>query len=59
MTELTLRFMERFREKKRQKNLLDFADMEHLALSILVERRDGVCVRTKAARSWQNSSKRF
>lgn len=50
MTELTLRFMERFREKKRQKNLLDFADMEHLALSILVERRDGVCVRTKAAR---------
>ena len=50
MTELTLRFMERFREKKRQKNLLDFADMEHLALSILVERRDGVCVRTRAAR---------
>ncbi len=50
LTELTLRFLERFSEKKRQKNLLDFADMEHLALSILVEKKDGVCTRTQAAR---------
>ncbi|MGI6012291.1 MAG: helicase-exonuclease AddAB subunit AddA [Ruminococcus sp.] len=50
LTELTLRFMECFQEKKRQKNLLDFADMEHLALSVLVERKEGVCIRTQAAR---------
>lgn len=33
---LTLSFMERFGEKKREKNLLDFTDMEHFALKILM-----------------------
>ena len=32
---LTERFAKRFEEAKREKNILDFADMEHLALSIL------------------------
>jgi len=31
------RFQERFDEKKREKNLLDFNDMEHMALQILME----------------------
>ena len=37
--------------EKRQKNLLDFTDMEHLAPQILVEKKeDGSCVRSQAAR---------
>ncbi len=34
---LTAEFAERYREKKRLKNLADFPDLEHLALEILVE----------------------
>lgn len=32
-------FGERLTEKKREKNLLDFEDMEHLALQILIKGR--------------------
>ncbi len=35
LVKLVLDFMERFGEKKREKNLLDFTDMEHFALEIL------------------------
>ncbi len=35
---LCLDFMERLSEKKREKNVLDFSDMEHLALDILLTR---------------------
>ena len=34
---LTLRYKELFDEKKREKRLIDFSDMEHFALQILVE----------------------
>lgn len=44
LVNLTLEFSRRFTEKKRKKNIVDFSDMEHLALQILVERRDGECV---------------
>ena len=37
LAKLTKAFMERFTEKKRQRNILDFTDMEHLALDILIE----------------------
>lgn len=37
---LTIRFGERFAEKKREKNMIDFSDMEHLALEILCRRRE-------------------
>lgn len=35
---LTLAFKQKLDEKKREKNLIDFADMEHFALQILLER---------------------
>lgn len=35
--DMVLLFGERFSEKKREKNLLDFADIEHFALNILTE----------------------
>lgn len=38
---LTMRFGERFAEKKREKNIIDFSDMEHLALSILCRHEEG------------------
>lgn len=40
LAELTIRFGERFAEKKRKQNLIDFSDMEHLALEILCSRRE-------------------
>ena len=46
LIDAVLLFRERFRAKKREKNILDFSDMEHLALEILITRerkldRDG------------------
>ena len=35
LTRLVERFMEKLTEKKREKNVLDFSDLEHLALEIL------------------------
>ena len=50
LVNLTMRFMNLYQEKKKEKNILDFADLEHYALEILVEHReDGDC-RTDAAR---------
>lgn len=49
LVELTKEFSRAFAAKKRQKNLLDFGDMEHFALEILVEKRDGKVERKPAA----------
>ena len=38
LVELTLEFIRLYGEKKREKNILDFTDMEHFALEILMER---------------------
>ncbi len=46
---LTLDFMEEFAKKKEEKNLIDFNDLEHYALNILVEEQDGQKVPTRAA----------
>lgn len=52
LIQLTLEFSKRFAEKKRKRNIVDFSDMEHLALKILVEKKDGVCVPTDIARGY-------
>lgn len=52
LTGLTIRFGERFAERKREKNLIDFSDMEHLALEILCRQQeveDGVSAEPTAA----------
>ena len=46
---LVLDFEGRYQEKKREKNLVDFSDVEHLALEILTEKKDGVIVPSKVA----------
>ena len=42
-------FGQRYYEAKREKNILDFSDVEHLALSVLVKRQEGVNVPSPAA----------
>lgn len=50
LVDLTLLFKEKLDEKKREKNLLDFADMEHMALQILWNRdEEGNLVPTPTA----------
>ena len=51
---LTKRFAEIYRQKKREKNLIDFSDQEHFALEILVTKdEEGRPVRTEAAEELQ------
>ena len=38
LSRITLDFLNKFNEKKREKNLLDFNDLEHLCLKILIDR---------------------
>lgn len=40
ISKLTLDFIERFKIKKRERNLLDFNDLEHLCLKILINHDD-------------------
>lgn len=49
LVRLTEDFMDAFAEKKRKKNLVDFTDMEHFALDILVKKEEGRLVYTEAA----------
>ena len=46
---LTEEYADRYQAKKREKNILDFNDLEHFALKILVEKVDGEIVPTEAA----------
>ena len=41
LIDLTLEFDRRMQEKKRDKKVIDFSDMEHLALDILLDRSEG------------------
>ena len=52
LVELTLEFSRRFAEKKKKRNVVDFSDMEHLALKILVEKKDGKCIPTNIAKAY-------
>ena len=48
----TREFMSRYEEQKKEKNLLDFNDLEHMALKILVEQtEDGSLLPTAAAKT--------
>lgn len=53
LTELTVSFAECYKQKKQEKNLLDFSDMEHYALEILLEEKDGEYIPTKTALAYQ------
>lgn len=46
---LTKKFAEEFKNAKTEKNIMDFADIEHYALDILIERKNGQAVYTETA----------
>lgn len=52
LIDLTLTFTEAFAARKREKNLVDFADMEHFALDVLVKKQDDKLVYTQAAKEF-------
>lgn len=47
--EATIEFGRRFAQRKREKNLVDFNDIEHMALQILTDEKDGGIVPSDAA----------
>ena len=52
LVDATKKVMSRYEEQKKEKNLLDFNDLEHMALQILVERtEDGALAPTAAAKT--------
>lgn len=54
LADLTLSFKERLDAKKREKNLLDFGDMEHMALQILLTKNaDGSVTASKTAQEYR------
>ena len=54
LKDLILEFSERFYQKKREKNIMDFNDMEHLALKLLVkEDESGNIVKTDIAKRYE------
>ncbi len=50
LVQLTKDFAGRFSEKKREKNIVDFSDMEHFALEILLKKEGDTCMPSQAAR---------
>ena len=50
LAQITLQFKEAFAAKKREKNILDFSDMEHFALEILMKKEGEDIVPSAAAR---------
>lgn len=52
---VTLEFSRRFANKKREKNLLDFNDLEHLCLKILIDKdEDGNIIHSQVAEHFRN-----
>ncbi|HKM33953.1 MAG TPA: helicase-exonuclease AddAB subunit AddA [Lachnospiraceae bacterium] len=55
LIDLCLEFKQKLDEKKRDKKLLDFSDMEHLALQVLLQKHeDGRIVATKTAQEYRD-----
>lgn len=53
LAEVTKLFMEKYDEKKREKNILDFSDLEHLALKILTKTEAGEIIPSETAREYK------
>ena len=54
LSEVTLEFSKRFTEKKRERNILDFNDLEHLCLQILIDKNEnGDIIPSKVAEEFR------
>ncbi len=49
LIDLVLEFRKRLREKKQENKVVDFSDLEHFALDILIERKEGRVVPSQVA----------
>ncbi len=54
LVDLLVSFGKAFEEKKRDRNLIDFSDMEQYALKILTEEKDGILVPSPVAKEYQD-----
>ncbi len=54
LTDLTLAFKEAFDAAKRERNILDFDDIEHFALQVLLRREEGGYVPTETALAYRS-----
>jgi len=52
LIDLVIGFAEAFSAKKREKNIVDFADMEHFALDIFLQKKEGEMLPTKTAEAF-------
>lgn len=50
---VVIEFSERFAGRKREKNIIDFNDIEHFALNILLKNQDGKLVETDVAKNYK------
>lgn len=50
---IIIEFSEEFQKRKREKNILDFNDIEHYALNILVKEENGKIEQTEVAKKYQ------
>ena len=53
LEELVLEFETEFSKKKRERNIVDFHDIEHFALKILLKEKDGQIIPTDIAKKYQ------
>ena len=53
LVSLVLTYERMLTQKKREANIIDFGDMEHLALQILLTKEDGEIVPTRAAKEYR------
>lgn len=54
LSEVTLEFSKRFSERKKEKNMLDFNDLEHLCLKILIDKsEDGEIIPSKVSENFR------
>lgn len=53
LVHLVMQFAKAFREKKQSKNMIDFSDMEQLALAILTKEEEGHLVPSQVAAEYQ------
>lgn len=52
--DVTLKFIEKFSEKKSNKNIMDFSDIEHYALKILLKKdENGIYQKTEVAKKYE------
>lgn len=54
LSQLTMEFMEDYQNKKIEKNLVDYHDLEHYALQILIEKEEESWKVTEAAKEYQD-----